>query len=52
MPENEAGYWLYDATSLVRDGGDWRARMELREAPGAVVERIRRANEATAPRGP
>ena len=50
--ENEAGYWLYDATSLVRDGGDWRARMELREAPGAVVERIRKVNEASGSRAP
>ena len=50
--ENEAGYWLYDATSLVRDGGDWRARMELREAPAVVVERIRRVNEAAGSRGP
>ncbi len=44
--ENEAGYWLYDATSLIRpDPANWRSRMELREPPDTVIEHIRRANE-------
>ena len=43
--ENEAGYWLFDATALARPQEGWRSRMELQEPPGVIVDQVRRANE-------